>query len=105
MNQARWQRIEEILEVALECNAQEDREKFLAAAFAGDEELRREVETLIRANFAAGDFLDAPLSISLETAPTQTQDASAETSRRQIGVYRLEREIGRGGMVAVYLLR
>ena len=46
MDPARWRRVEEIYQAATE-RKPEERAAFLAAACAGDEDLRREVESLL----------------------------------------------------------
>src|SRR5215471_19584287 len=56
MENQRWQRIESIYHAALE-REPGAREAFLAQACAGDEELRREVEELLRYDGAAKSFL------------------------------------------------
>ncbi|MGH9146406.1 MAG: hypothetical protein ACRD1Q_06835, partial [Vicinamibacterales bacterium] len=59
MTPDRWQRIEELYHVALSREAQ-DRAAFLTNACNGDEELRREVESLLNQPVSAGGFLDEP---------------------------------------------
>jgi eukaryotic-like serine/threonine-protein kinase len=109
MRPERWKQVEEILEAALE-RAPERRAAFLAEACAGDDGLRREVETLIRSYDEAGDFIDAPIVPSLVTTPDATyldgageRASPASLSGRLVGAYRLVSEIGRGGMGTVYL--
>jgi hypothetical protein len=50
-------RIREIFEQALEKKDPAEREAYLAQACAGDAQLRREVESLLRADDQPGDFL------------------------------------------------
>lgn len=92
MKQTRWKQIDEVLQQALELPTTE-RDTFLDQACNGDETLRREIASLLAADRQMGDFLDQPLL---------SREASSAIGRR-IGVYRIEREIGRGGMGAVYL--
>jgi len=93
----RWQRIDELFQGALDCEPAA-RAAWLAAACAGDEALRAEVESLIEAHEEAGftglaDEFAAVLDV---------HEAQAAAGRR-IGVYRIDREIGHGGMGRVYL--
>lgn len=53
----RWKEIEAVFEQALELPANE-RGTFLEKGCNGDEELRREVESLLESHSSAGDFID-----------------------------------------------
>ncbi len=55
----RWRQIEELYHAALELRL-EEREAFLDEACAGDEELRREVVSLIASHNQAETFISAP---------------------------------------------
>ena len=57
MKPERWQQIDQVLEAALERD-RNDWAAFLDQACAGDEELRREVESLLRAHEQAGSFIE-----------------------------------------------
>ncbi len=59
MTPERWKRIDELFAEALNC-APEARSKLLAKACAGDDELRREVESLLNAFDQASTHLPAP---------------------------------------------
>ena len=68
---------------------------------AGDEELRCEVESLLESHGRAGTFLhDSDLFFCRESF---AEDGSLLVPGQTIDRYRIIREIGRGGMGAVYL--
>jgi serine/threonine-protein kinase len=95
---ARWQRVQQLLDEAL--SLPPDRvPSFLADACAGDAELQHEAERLYAACQSAGDFLVEPPA-DLVSALLADSPGSAQ---RPIGPYTLIREIGRGGMGAVWL--
>ena len=100
MTSDRWKEIEGIFERALELPADE-RAVFVQRNCNGDDKLRREVESLLESHASAGSFIDEP---SLFIADEELKDNEGETPVGQfIGAYRIIREIGRGGMGAVYL--
>src|SRR6186997_986282 len=98
MNEDRWRRIEELYHAArlLKDSA---RGSFLAAATEGDEELRREVESLIASGASSPGFLDEP--VQTDGAAVLVSDASSLSGRR-IGTYSVHERIGAGGMGEVY---
>ena len=67
MKPERWQRIEQLYHSALG-RVPGERAAYLAAECAGDEELRREVESLISNGQEGGAFLERP---ALEVAAEQ----------------------------------
>ncbi|MGI8788131.1 MAG: protein kinase domain-containing protein [Pyrinomonadaceae bacterium] len=77
-----------------------ERERFLARACAGDDRLRREVESLFAAHDEAGNFLD---DVSAVSVVRDSLDRGDEFIGRTIDKYRVIREIGRGGMGIVFL--
>ncbi len=91
MDPNRWQRVDALFEAALE-RAADQRPSFLDEACEDDVPLRREVESLLAAAGKAGRFLGA--------SATGAQGIAEVDS---IGPYRIEREIGHGGMGTVYL--
>ena len=59
MKPERWPQIEQLYLAALEREPRE-RTDFLAQACAGDDELRREVESLLACQKEAEDFIESP---------------------------------------------
>src|SRR5207244_3879772 len=59
MTVERWQQIELLYHAAME-REPSDRASFLNNACAGDESLRREVESLLSAGEQAGSFIESP---------------------------------------------
>src|SRR5712691_5707837 len=92
MTPERWRQIEELYHAAQE-RAPEER----VALFAGaDAEVRSKVEALL-AQDESGGFLDRPAA---ELLAEETLAALAAGT--QVGSYRIEAQIGQGGMGVVY---
>jgi serine/threonine protein kinase len=100
MSPDRWQQVTDIYTAALELKAQE-REVFLNEICAGDEELRREVESLLKANSEAGDFISEP--VIKDIAPFLSVKNERSLIGRELGHYRILAALGAGGMGEVYL--
>jgi serine/threonine-protein kinase len=101
----RWRQIEAVFEAVQE-RTPEEQAAFLDQACSGDAELRREVESLLR---AASDsrFLEPPLPSSSDpTAATPTPASPDLEARLQRGLgaaYRVERELRGGGMARIFV--
>ncbi len=100
MTPEQWQKLEEVLQGALDVPPQ-DRASFIDEACAGDERLLEEASSLVNAHEAAGDFIEEP---------ALTRDASVlvgssldEKIGSEIGPYRILQRLGVGGMGVVYL--
>lgn len=101
LNPERWKKVEEVFDAVIE-HSPAEREAFLSSACADDDDLRHEVETLIRSYEAAGLFIEDPIVGPSIKVNGHTDPGSSWIGRR-IGSYSLVREIGRGGMGAVFL--
>jgi eukaryotic-like serine/threonine-protein kinase len=104
MTPERWRMVEDVLNAALAC-APARRGAVVAAACAGEEALRREVESLLPAHDRAAhdDFLERPAAEALGApgASPLTERLAAALEGR----YVVERELAHGGMATVYLAR
>src|SRR5678816_3683287 len=106
--------LQSILVEALEIEDAQ-RAAFLSQACGNDPALRREIEELIQAHAAAGNFLpEQPVATSLGPALSSTVEALAprgtlsnvqltESPGDRIGRYKLLQKIGEGGCGVVYM--
>jgi serine/threonine-protein kinase len=102
----RWARISPLLDEALDLGSV-DRRAFLSRLGATSPELLPDLEALLAAADAAGDFLERSVQAEsinlLDDAAGAAEDDSADPLPDRIGAWHIVREIGRGGMGVVYL--
>ena len=93
----RWAAIDAIFAEAAELPTAE-RPAFLANACGSDAELRVEVESLLAAHDGDNDFLEKP-----HAAARNTPDLAEQIQAALGTAYRIERELGGGGMSRVFV--
>ena len=101
MNPERFRQIRELFSAALD-QKQEARDDFLQQVCAGDEALRKELASLLAEHDKKDSFLEPSAKPSAEPSAREVESQPLMEGR-SIGPYRIEREIGRGGMGVVYL--
>ena len=107
MTPERWRQVEELYHAVVELDAGAQT-AFLAQA-CDDEELRREVESLLAAHDEAGSLIAAPAlelvarELAVEREMRQASLISADASPRTMNHFQLLSLLGRGGMGEVYL--
>ncbi len=100
MDAARWQQVKQIFQAALDVPRAE-RSAYVSTACAGDEELRREVDSLLANEEDSDGFLS---EMAVDYVPGVSLDEPPDANLgRHIGPYQIVREIGAGGMGSVYL--
>jgi serine/threonine protein kinase len=100
MTPERWKQVNGVFCSALEREPGQ-RVVFLAEACAGDDELRKEVDSLIRYHEQTGSFIDSPaFDVATQKLP---EDQRELVEGRVLGHYKILSLLGAGGMGEVYL--
>src|ERR1044072_1484177 len=100
MTPERWQKVEAVLQAALDL-PETERPAHLASVGSGDIELQQEALSLLEAHEQAGDFLEQ--SAIEHDARVLLGDEAHDRIADEIGPYEIIRRLGRGGMGEVYL--
>jgi len=104
VSDARWQRIEEVFHRAADL-APAQRAEFLSTACTGDDELRREVESLLANDDSGDNLVEAAVSKAVDALPEEQAASDDDLVGQHIGPYLVTELIGKGGMGMVYKAR
>ena len=104
MDPARWKKIDELIDAALEL-PESERDEFISAHTEADDDLKSEILHLLAAQKHGDNFLlKSAMNVAAKTLAADTQlGAASGYLNKKIATYRIERQIGAGGMGEVYL--
>jgi eukaryotic-like serine/threonine-protein kinase len=97
----RWQQVERLYYAALE-RVEDVRTAFLSDACAGDEGLRREVESLLAFEDQSADFIESP-ALEIAAKMMAEEQTAVVALGQTIKHYKITSALGPGGMGEVYL--
>src|SRR5216684_289073 len=106
MERERWGQVEQIFHAALQVEERR-RGELVRQSCAGDEDLRREVESLLAHHNEAGSFIETPAFADAGASPQRARtprssNPKSDLAETEIGHYRILGKIGGGGMGVVY---
>ncbi len=102
MTPERWAQIRQIFDGAID-RAPKDRAAYLRVVCAGDDQTRREVESLLQSHDDASGFLANAAADLGHTLHYSGEESVEYPAGFRAGPYQLEKRIGRGGMGSVWL--
>jgi len=101
MDPERWQKLEDLFHAALERNVG-GRASFVAEACGNDDDLRRELESMLDHDEQAKNFIESPAYVI--AAESLLRDPPEDSLiGKTLGSYQIVSQLGRGGMGVVYL--
>lgn len=101
MKNGQWQKVKEIFDLALQ-QKPENRQKYINQACGDDKNLVKEIESLLASLGNADEFLETP---AIEEVAEVIADNHKPQLSKHFGHYEIIKQIGAGGMGAVYLAK
>lgn len=102
MTPERYSQVKSLFQLVLE-QQPANRPAFLERACGADRDLYNQVRELLRSDSSSQDFLEKPAITPLSKVLSDAASDLAEPMPQQIGPYALQKQLGSGGMGAVYL--